>query len=264
MGLIKELESDRGRSRIFSEISLVFCISKLWTVSDTHMVSWREIRWWDLAKLSIKGVQSHSSSLGPLSSDRDDVISSSTLNFECHKSPWLNLLPRSLKYFCNILLPVFVRRVSFTLQVSSCCRSRDGAITTTIELLRFLPCPGIELLRFVLCPHPQSHILHTQSHLPSAIPEFGMSQMTLAYLLPWLLEYFWINLLHVFVMGVYSFTLHVSTRRRRNGGYHYYQSFFLVQQLSCLVPSSSITHPTSSNPRAQCNSGIRHDNENWD
>lgn len=127
------------------------------------MVSLREIGWWDLAKLSIKGVLSHSSSLAPLSSDRDDVIASSTLNFECHKSPWLTLLPWLLKYFCNILLPVFVRRVSFTLHVSSCCRSRDG-------------------------------------------------------------------------------------------GYHYHHWVAPI----CLVPPSSITHPTYSKPLAQCNSRIRH------
>lgn len=74
-------------------------------------------------------------------------------------------------YFCNILLPVFVRRVTFTLHVSSCCRGSDGG-------------------------YDYHHSLSSSSSN-------------------------WVAPI-------------------------------------CLVPSSSITHPTYSNPLARCNSRIRH------
>lgn len=207
----------------------------------------------------IKGVLSRTSCLAPLSSDRDDVIASSNRNFECHKWPCLTLLPWLWTYFCNILLPVFVRRATFTLHVSSCCRGRDGgydyhhslsssstnwvapiclvpssSIThptysnplarcnsrirhVTIDLGLFTPMivgaffdqfascmlwvctvshcmsPVVEVemraitstsLIFlsrnwvILCPHPQLHIQHHQTHMHSAIPEFGMMTRT--------------------------------------------------------------------------------------
>jgi hypothetical protein len=58
------------------------------------------------------------------------------------------------------------------------------AVTTTTA---FLPCPAIELSCALTLNHTFNILKPT---CPSVIPVFGMLQMTLAYLLPWLLEFF--------------------------------------------------------------------------